>query len=264
MVEPLNLHDLTLAIATVALELILLFYLIRRKLYRSCPAFFIYVLLVMLQSFLWESARWHWGTESRQQWAIYWAAQGVVIVARWFAVVEIARKALADYRGIWGLAGRILIVLSFCVLFYSLAFSQFYWAYMVLNADRALELCLATFIVGMFLFARYYQLPMLNMERQLAIGFCLYSCSWVINDSILENRQGFIWDFLNYVNSLAFIASLSLWIGAARQPVEVREQAEQTVLSPDAYAVLSQRLNSRLRILNDRLDHLFHSEDTRS
>jgi len=264
MVELLNLHNLILAIATAALELLLVFYLVQRKLYRSYPAFFIYVLLVMLQSFLWESAKWQWGKQSRQQWGIYWAAQAVVIVARWFAVVEIARKALGDYRGIWGLAGRILIVLSFCVLFYSLAFSQFYWAYMVLNADRAVELCLASFIVGMFLFARYYQLPMLNMERQLAIGFCLYSCSWVINDSILENRQGPIWDFLNYVNSLAFIASLLLWIGAARQPVEAREQAEPTVLSPGAYTALSQKLNSRLRILNDRLDHLFHSEDTHS
>lgn len=248
---------------TTLLELVLLFFLLRRKLYRSYPAFFIYVLTVILQSVLDEFAALYWGSLSKQAWATAWGSQAVVICARWFAVVEIARKVLADYAAIQRIVTRVLLVVGVCVLTYSFAVSKFIWTLMVLNADRALELCIATCVVCMFLFARYYRLPVLALERQLAIGFCLYSCSWVINDSILEHWRGSHWDFLNYVNVLAFLASLLLWIGAARSPAELRRASAGQRLSPELYGQLSEQLNSRLNLLNHRLAHLFGSGDSR-
>jgi len=256
------LHDIPSALAAL-LEAVLLFYLIRRKLVRLYPAFFLYIVTVILQSCLWHAAAWYWYPLQLQAWTIYWSSQAVVIFTRWLAITEIARHVLADYSGIRRMATRILIVVGTCVLLYALLVSRYIWTLMVLNADRAVELCIATLVVGMFLFARYYRLPMLDLERQLAIGFCLYSCAWVINDSILEHWHGTHWDFLNYVNILAFLASLLLWIGAVRGAQQPRNLPVSERLSPESYGELSAKLNSRLLLLNNRLDHMFRSGDSR-
>jgi hypothetical protein len=262
MASVANFEDFTWALTTL-FEVVLLFYLLRRKLQRSYPTFFTYISAVILQGLFWEFARHYWGQHSKPAWAAFWGAQAIVVTARWLAVMEIARKVLTDYSGIRRMVTRVLLFLGLCVLVYSFAVSKFTWTLMVLNADRAVELCIATFVVCMFAFARYYRLPMLNLERQLAIGFCLYSCSQVVVDSILEHWNGARWGFLNYVNALAFLASLLLWIGAVRTPVEERSGAADLQLSPEMYTQLSEQLNSRLNLLNHRLDHLFRSGDSR-
>lgn len=158
---------------------------------------------------------------------------------------------------------RILFVLGLITLVYSIAVSNNQWELMVLNADRAVELCIGTFIVGMFLFARCYRLAMTNLERRLAVGFCLYSCSWVINVSIFQswrNAMGVWWDFFGI---FSYIATLTVWMSAVRERAEAPGEAPQPALSPEKYAEISQQLNSRLHLLNNRLNHLLRSEDSR-
>jgi hypothetical protein len=263
MVQFLNVRDLAWTLTTL-LEMVLLVYLLRRRLYASHPAFFIYVLATILQSIAVALLYRYLGSQSLTSWNIAWAGQAVVICARWFAVTEIARKALAEYTGIWGMASRMLFLLGFGVLVYSVASSDKRWTLAVLNADRSVELCIASFIVCMFLFVRYYRLPMSNLERLLAIGFCLYSCSYVINDSIYERWRSSLGGLWNYLDSLTFLASLLLWIGATRGAAEAQTSTVQASLSPEQYGELSRRLNSRLHLLNSRLNHLLRYEDPRS
>ncbi len=263
MVEPLNLRNLAWTLTTL-LEGVLLFVLLRRKLYRSHPAFSLYILAALLQSVVVASAYRFLGPQSLASWNIAWGSQGAVMCARWLAVAEIARKALAEYAGIWGMTSRILFLLGVCVIIYSMASADKGWAVMVLTADRSLELCIASFIVCMFLFVRYYRLPMGGLERLLAVGFCLYSCFYVINDSIYESWRSSLRGLWNYLDILTFLASLLLWLGATYRATETQPVLAQPSLSPEQYAVLSQKLNSRLHLLNRRLNHLFHSEDSRS
>ena len=262
MAEPQNFLDLAWALTTL-LEIVLLCYLLRRKLYSPHPAFFIYVLTVILQSLVQRSASWYWGPQSLKYWTIAWSTQAVVICARWVAVVEIARKVMERYAGIWRMVGRILVAVSILVLVYSIAVSQRQWTLVVLNADRTLELCIGTFIVCMFLFARYYRIPIHHLERLIAVGFCLYSCAWVINDSIYENWRGSFWNLWDYINIFAFFGSLLLWIAAAKKHSESPKVATQTSLPPELYGELSEELNSRLLLLNNRLNQLLRSEDFR-
>src|ERR1700739_2441650 len=151
--ELLNVRNLAWILTTV-LELVLLFYLVRQGLYRTHVAFFLYILAAIVQSAVVASSYRYWGPRSVQSWKIAWGSQGVVVCARWLAVMEITKRVLANYGGIWGMARRILILLSLSVLIYAIAFSGSQWNLMVLNGDRAVELCMATFIVSMFLFAR--------------------------------------------------------------------------------------------------------------
>jgi hypothetical protein len=133
-----------------------------------------------------------------------------------------------------------------------------------LNAARSAELCIASFIVGMFLFVRYYRIPLANLERMLAIGFCLYSCFFVINNTIYEKWLRSAGSFWNHLDMFTYFASLLLWIGAVRQYSEARNEATPAPLTPELYGALSQKLNSRLHLLNNRLDHLFRSGGSRS
>jgi hypothetical protein len=178
--------------------------------------------------------------------------------------MEVARRVLGAYSGIWRLTSTILFVLGVTALVYSIAAAQHGWADVVLSADRALELSIATFVVAMLAFARYYRLPMTNLERQLTIGFCLFSCSWVISNSIFQLAQNPSAPWWEFVQILAFCATLAIWILAVRKPVVVAAPNVLPTLAPDQYAELSHQVNSRLHQLNERLDHLFNPEDPRA
>lgn len=263
MAELLHLHNFAWILTTV-LELVLLFYFVRQGLYRTHAAFFLYILAAVVQSAVVATTYRYWGPRSVQSWKIAWGSQGVVVCTRWLAVMEITKKVLANYGGIWGMARRILILLSLCVLIYAIASSGSRWNLMVLNGDRAVELCMATFIVSMFLFTRYYRLPMTNLDRILAIGFGLYSCFYVINDSIDEIWHSPFGGFWNKMEIVTFFASLVLWIGAAHRSTEAQRVEPEPAVSPEKYEELSEKVNSRLHLLNRRLSHLHRSEDSKS
>lgn len=262
MVELLTLRDLTWGLTTL-LELILLFYLIRKKLYRTHLFFSIYILAVILQSAVVAVAYQYFGPRSVASFNIAWSTQAVVICLRWLAVIDIARKALTAYAGIWDFAIRVLFVVTACVLVYSVWSSNDRWTLAVLTADRAEELCIATFIVFLLLFFRYYRVDVNNLERMLAIGFCLYSCFSVINVSVYQHLRLSYGSMWNYLDILAFVASLLLWVGAVRSYSDSPSIATQPALTLEHYAELSAKLNCRMHLLNHRLDNLFRSGDSR-
>jgi hypothetical protein len=262
MAAPLILRNLFWALTTL-FEVGLLVVLFRRRLYRSHPAFCFYILVAILQSAVVAFTYGYFGASSRPSYFIAWGSQGVVICTRWIAVVEIAKNALGHYAGIWAMADRIMLVLSVFVLGYSVVSSGSRGTLVILTADRSLELCIATFIVGMFFFVRYYRVPVPPLERFLAIGFCLYSCFLVINDSMYEHWRRAIAPMWSYLDMLTFLASLLLWIRAVSQYSEAPQLTTQTAVSSELYEELSQMLNSRLNVLNSRLDQLFRSGDSR-
>jgi len=245
-------------------EVSFLAFVLFRRLFRSHPWFSLYVLSFVLQTIVVAAVYRYWGTTSDEYWIAAWLSQAVVVATRWLAIVEIARNVFASYSGIWRLAGLILLTSSIAILLYAVAISGIRFDSMVIAADRRVELFIALFVVAMFLFARYYRLPISDTERQLAIGFCLYSCVWVINDSLYEGwRQslGSAWDFLQ---TIAFVASLIIWFNALRLPERPTVPAPGKTVSPEVYAQLSEEVNSRLLTLNNRLTHLLRSKDYRS
>ena len=263
MIEPANLLNLAWVLTTL-LEGILLILIVRRRLSYSHPAFSLYIVAVILQSGAAAGSSWYWGPQSIQNFDVGWGCQALVVCARWLAVAEITRKILAGHSGIWRMASQILFFLSVIVLIYSIAVSTNRWDLVVLNADRAVELCIAAFVVVMLLFARYYRLAMGNLERQLAIGFCLYSCSWVINVSLFQSWRETMGQWWNFFGVLSYFATLAIWIDAARKAVRIRAPVLPAVLSLETYRNLARQLDTRLDALNRRLNQLFRSEGPRS
>jgi|SRR5208282_4992789 len=260
MPETLNLRNAAWALTTTV-ELILLIYLVRRRFFRSHPFFSAYILIAILQSLLMAGTYGIWGFHSYRAWLIFWLSQLVVVTTRFTAVVEVTRRILSPFSGIWVLGRRILIAVAACVLAYAAALSKVYWYRLALNVDRGVELAIAAVIVALLLFARYYGLPVNPLDRSLCIGFCLYSCFYVINDSFFEkwvNAYASLWSFLDI---LTFLASLLIWIGAARADSVTVPARKIAAVSKEEYGRLSTELNVRLRHLNERLDRVPHSED---
>jgi hypothetical protein len=263
MIGLLTLRNAFWLITTLA-EIVLLAGLLRRRMQGSHAAFILYLAANIAQSALAACMYWYWGYGTRIVFAVIWTSQGIVICLRFAAVMEMARRILSGYKGIWSVANRLLWATGLSTILYSMLVAKKQLSYMVLNLDRALELAIAAFIVALLLFVRYYLLPLQPLDRALSIGFCLYSCFYAINDSLFEKYLGAYLIFWQYLGTLTFLASLLIWFHALRAHSRIPGTAfERKPLAEGVYATLSPALNFRLQHLNEQLSQLLHPGKTR-
>ena len=248
---------------TTALELALLFLLRRRKAIPNYPFFTAYLLTAILQSVAVAALQRFTGLDRYVAWDIAWGTQAIVTIMRSLALVELTRKILSAYLGIWALAWRLLLGVGVAVLLYALASSKGQSEWLVLNAVRGFELASAAVIVTMLLFARFYSLSLRSLPRALAVGFCLYSSFYVIDYSLLEHALQQYGNFWNFLAIITFMASLLLWISAARRYVLVEDEGKPASIPPELYGRLSSEVNLRLHLLNRQLMLLLHAGERR-
>jgi hypothetical protein len=183
----------------------------------------------------------------------------MVLFARALAVAEVCRHLLSRYRGVWALAWRILLLCVAVVLSYSILAARRDWRLALLTADRGLELSIATVIVVLLLFARYYDVKVEPVVRSLAIGFCLYSCFVVLNNTVLERWLHDYSALWNLLGMLAFLASLSVWTSALR-PSRSQSQTKEILLPSGIYQAIVPEINLRLRLFNEQLSQFWKVE----
>jgi hypothetical protein len=133
----------------------------------------------------------------------------------------------------------------------------------VVNADRGLELTIATVVVVVFLFASFYRIVPPAQIHFLAAGLLLYSCFCVINDSFLERWMEPFSNVWNFMGMVSFLASMALWFWAFRMP-STAEVSGTFLLPKETYRLLSPQLNLQLRQLNDRLSLFWRIEEPHS
>ena len=248
--------------ATFGVEAALLVLLILRKQYREFPFFSAYILGVLLQSVLLFSSYWTWGFNSLISSRIAWISQGIIILLRALVVMELCRRLVGQYRGIWALIWRVLLACSAIVLFFSLLQAKLSVPGVVVDADRGLELTIATVVVVVFLFASFYGIAPQARIHFLAAGLFLYSCFYVVNDSFLERWMEPFSNVWNFMGMMSFLASMALWFWTFRVPATA-EVIGTFLLPKETYRLLSPQLNRQLRQLNDRLSLFWQIEEPR-
>lgn len=244
-------------------EVVLLTLLVGRKNYRSYPAFSLYLLVDLTMGATAFFVYRLWGFDSATAYRIAWGTHGIVLFARALAVAEVCRHLLSRYRGVWALAWRILLLCAALVLCYSILAARHDWRLALLTADRGLGLSIATVIVVLLLFARYYDVKVKPVVRSLAIGFCLYSCFVVLNNTVLERWLHEFSAFWNLLGMLAFLASLSIWTWALRHP-QTEAQPKEILLPSSIYQAIAPEINLRLRLFNEQLRRFWKVEAGRS
>jgi hypothetical protein len=258
MADPTQFRQLLWA-ANTGVGIFLLVVLEVRKNYRVYPAFTFYIVMNLTQAALLYATYRRWGFYSVALWRVGWGTQAVVVCARALAVAEVCRHLLGRYPGIWALARRILLACAALVLLYSGLAARHQWKLALVSADRGLELAIAAVIVVLFLFTHYYEVEANPADRLLALGFCLYSCLWVVDNTILErylNGYAALWVHLQM---LAFLASLILWTWALRKS-QTETAAQEHLLPLGVYQSVAPQINLRLRSLNDQLYKIWKPE----
>ena len=233
-----------------------------RKNYRAYPAFSLYVLLNLILGALAFLVYRRLGFFSNASWRISWGMQALVLCARGLAVMEVCKHLLSHYRGVWALAWRVLLGCASLVLLYAGLAARHGLGFVLPKAERALELAIAVVIVAVFVFLRYYDVEAKREDRVLAIGFCLYSCFSVLNNTVLERFLDSYVPLWNFLEMLAFFGSMLLWIWALRKPQTAG--TPKTLLPAGVYQTLAPQFNSRLRSLNEQLVRFWKTEATRN
>src|SRR5713226_1719587 len=192
-------------VLNVGAQIALCYLLVRRRAYKWLPFLSLYLLSDLARSAVILVSYRLWGFSSWLGYIVAWSAQAVVVVARGLAVAEICKNCLRAYEGIWALGWRILAGVGAVVVLYAalapLAVSKkTFWvavAAMVLAADRGLELALVAVLLSLLIFVRYYGVALNRTHKALAVGFCFFSCVFVLNDTILSvflKRYAAVWN----------------------------------------------------------------------
>jgi hypothetical protein len=243
-------------------QLTLLGLLIHREHYRKLPFFTAYVALDLLEAACLWFVYIRYGFYSPTALSLAWILDAFTLVVRAFAIVEIFRLVLKPYRGIWGLAWRLLTTASTAVLLYAVLDSGWNMRSALFTAERGVQLAFAVALVGLLLLARYYSVPVRPAYKALLGGFCFYSCAVVLTNTLLEpifaSRSAYYESIWNAATLLAYLAAQVVWIAALRSPLPA--VVDRPVLLPvSVYDEVTPLVHARLRLLNDRLASMFRA-----
>jgi len=245
-----------------ALQLGLMGLLIFRRNHVIFPAFTTYLAGSLAQNVAQFLIYKHLGFRSSTAVHAAWSIRPLVEALRAMAVLEICRLVFENYRGIWAFIWRMMIVWVTLVAVLSMSFSKRALEFRILYADRAVGISVAAAIVALFVFARYYRVQAEEPLRSLAIGFFLYACFVVINDTLLEAFVMAYSPIWNFLGTVSFTSTVLVWGWALRRNA-LQPAAAPEMLPASVYRKLSPDVNRRLSALNDRLSALFDHEERR-
>jgi len=199
------------------------------------------------------------GFRAKVSYAVVWATQIIVVMARALAAAEFCRRVLGRYPGVWALAVRVLVGCGLAALLSVLYFGQDGLKYAVVTLEIAAEAFIATLVVGTFTFVRYYQAQLDAGPLMLGLGLGFNSCLKILNDAVLARYLRDYAGVWNEIGMVAFCGVLVTWIFAMR--VEASSVEREIVLHPaPAYNALVPQMNERLRELNQHLIQLWRLE----
>ena len=254
--------ELVLAYLSLGLQVVVVYCLLSRKLWPVYPGLLAYFLMNIFQGCLLFFAYRTWGYLDHRTQLLAWSSEIPVLLMRAWAIADICWLLLGSYRGVWGLAWRLLSALGLGLVCYSIVSAGRVWNQAVLRANIGLELTTVMVLVALFLFARHYEIAPSPAIRALALGFFLYSGFTVLNHKILQLWLRQYVPGWQILSTLPFIASVCLWLWAVRQPV-AKTLKDLSVLPRDVYYAFTPEVNLRLRGLNERLGRLWGPEAPR-
>jgi hypothetical protein len=242
-----------------ALTLLLLVQIVFSRAHEKYPLLTVYLCTNLLQTVVGVYLYQTYGFGTISGYRVAWTTQAVVVIARGFAAAEICHRILGKFKGVWALSLRILIACAGIVLITTLYFGARSYQLAVITLEMSLEAFIATWIVGLLLFARYYAVPVVPAAGMIGLGLGLLSCCKLLNDLVFERHVQAYLGTWNYVSSAAFVGILLLWNWALRRPVTytVREPQLNAV---QVYQALIPQANLKLLELNHQLSHILQPE----
>jgi hypothetical protein len=257
-------HVLILFAVSALAQLTLLILLFSKDSFRRLPQFTAYVALDLAQGAYLLIVYSTLGISSVRVRNLAWYSECVTLLAQGWATAEVLKATLRPYQGIWGLVWRSLVASSTLVVFLVALTTRGEWAgdkWFELN--RGYHLTFAVTVIVCLLLVRYYSIEVPAAYKWILAGFCFYSCTEILINTVMETflRKAFdtyqtLWQSSTVV---AFISVLFIWVAALWKPIPA-DTREILPPSDSIYQQLSPEINHRLRELNKRLLRLWKME----
>lgn len=239
----------------IALQIILVFLVLRRGLARRFPVFLSYLILLVLYELIYLSSIFIIGYKSHAVFMIFWTSQEILLVARGAVVAELCWQMLRPYKGIWEFCRLFLMGIGTALLLTAIweAKSSGPWLPRVVNmTDRGLEFTTLSILLFGLAFCRYYRVELERPIPLIALGLGIYSAVQVVNDTLFETWLRGYYPLWGHIRVYSFDIALALWLVAVWKALPARRPAP-VLLTREVYDELSPQMTLRLRELNSRL-----------
>ncbi|HLJ42134.1 MAG TPA: hypothetical protein VKT50_11660 [Candidatus Acidoferrales bacterium] len=241
--------------ATVLIEVVVLTFALRRKLFDQLPVFTIYLCILVANEAIVSLTYSFAGIRSHTSFYVYWAMQAVQVSIRAIVVYEICQALLSRYTGIWKLCRPLLITLGL-VLAGSAAATSRQRVHPIsattLMAERGLEFTVVSILIFGLIFCRYYGVWIDRHLAWIALGLGFYSAVQVANNTFLRGEPMTHLPVLQIIRQTSFNIATIFWLVALWKPLPARQPAP-VLLGPGEYDRLAPQMTLRLRELNSRL-----------
>jgi hypothetical protein len=262
-VENLDALVKSLWAASFVAEAVILALLIFRGHFRPLPFFTSYVALNLCQAVLLYLIYNRYGTQSDLAHALAWQSEAITLIVKVFATVEVLRLALGAYRGIWGLAWRLVTFTCVAALIGVVITARGQGDWATMEADRGYHLIFATAVLACLALIHYYRISVAPTYQILLAGFCFYSCMKILANTAL---QEFLYQrFSNFEQiwqtfSLSvYVVVLTVWAVALLRPLPAGAQQGAT-LPRLSYAPALPEIHFQLRAINKQLMNFWKIE----
>jgi hypothetical protein len=268
-------------LSTILFEVVLCGFVSARKVQQILPLFAVYAWVLLTGSIgLWLVDE-YIGFTSPIAVHAYWVNVLVNAFVRSFAIAELCRYGLRNYRGIWALVWRALVAISALFLAHAALDARGQpngIAIYGTTLDRDLALASIAILTVLFLIRKYYGLALDPLQRLIAAGICFSCVVDVIGNTILRGvftgylfgwfltSQKALWpvlepqvqrldDIFSTFHLFAFMFSMGIWCYALRRPVNALSEIP-ALLPAEVYREISPAINMRLNTFNNRLVEL--------
>lgn len=250
----------------VAIRVIVLGLLLFRGHFRKIPMFTTFLAANLCQAGLLYMIYTRFGLDSRTALVLAWVSEACILLLRTLATMEVLHLVLRPYCGIWGLGWRVLAVAFGVVILYAgiEAGRNVSWA--IVLADRGFHLAFAVALVACLLLIRFYSIRVNSTYKVLLGGFCVYSCTVVLANTVgyALTLRGFatvepVWQL---TKTVAYAGVAGAWALALRKTAPATEK-RPVLVAASIYQQISPEINQRLRLLNEHLIQLWKPEVTR-
>ena len=208
--SPLPAHALWFA--TIGFEIVLLARSIRTRLFTIYPAFYTYVLFVLLQSVLRFSV-YHWYPQSYM--ACYWYTEFISVIVGCGVLFEIYWRGLAPFPGTARLARNVLaLVVAFAAgkALVGAMRGRLWWpAQTTAELERNLRAVQASAILGLVILLLAYSIPLGRNLRGIVLGYGLFVSTSLVSLSALAYLGREIERLWSYSQQVFYLLVLCIW-----------------------------------------------------
>lgn len=270
---------------TLFWEIALCACLFARRAYKVLPIFSVYAAEVLISTICVWLIYEHFGFTSSASYHAFWNSAYLYAAVRSLAIAELCRYGLREYRGIWALVWRILVVLALIFVAHAAIDARGQPdGVAIFGATLLRDVAFASLaILAVLLTIRnYYGLALDPLQRLVAsgmaltcavdaVGFAMYRntmtgelYAWFLNTQKalwprLAPQVRHLDDIWSSFHLIAFMVAMGIWCYALREPLA--EPSEEAALLPvEVYRDVTSAINVRLTSFNERLLELLSHE----